>query len=84
MSVDDAVLGIVRGSLPEGTTIELHENFFAAGGTSLDALRFIVELEDRFDCSLPMMDILEAPTLEDVSACVEAAVRAGRAAGEAV
>lgn len=75
MNVDATVLQAARSSLPGSPQVELHDSFFALGGTSLDALRFVGELEDLFDCTLPMAEVVAATSFEAVSACVEAALR---------
>ena len=43
--------------------IELDDDFFELGGTSLQALMVFAEIEARFGCSLSPTAIVQAPTI---------------------
>ncbi|MBG0832652.1 amino acid adenylation domain-containing protein [Planomonospora sp. ID67723] len=62
----------VLGGDPPG----VHDDFFAAGGDSVSAIRMIGSIRDSFDVDVPFRTFFAGPTVAALSAAVEAAVRA--------
>jgi thioesterase domain-containing protein/acyl carrier protein len=56
----------------------LESDFFALGGDSLMAVSLLVEIENRFFCTLPVSTIFEHSTLAGLVAAVEAQRASGR------
>ncbi|MFD2420911.1 amino acid adenylation domain-containing protein [Amycolatopsis pigmentata] len=53
--------------LPEGSGLSVHDDFFAAGGTSLTAMRLIVMIEKHFGVHLPLAAFVTAPTVAELA-----------------
>ncbi|MPQ96912.1 amino acid adenylation domain-containing protein [Modestobacter sp. I12A-02628] len=51
-------------------TVAPHENFFAAGGTSLVAVRLLTLVGDLFGVRIPMTRLLEHPTVAELAEAV--------------
>ncbi len=47
--------------------IGIDENFFAIGGDSLKAVRFLTRAEEEFDVALPLRELFAKPTVADFS-----------------
>jgi thioesterase domain-containing protein/acyl carrier protein len=47
--------------------IQMHDNFFEVGGSSLLAFRLLGEIENTFGKKLPLSALLEAPTIEKLA-----------------
>jgi thioesterase domain-containing protein/acyl carrier protein len=45
-----------------------HDDFFALGGTSLSAMRFVVMIEKRYGVSVPLSMFVKAPTVAQLAA----------------
>ena len=41
--------------------VGLHDNFFSLGGTSLSAMEMVVEINNKFGLSIPLINLLELP-----------------------
>ena len=52
-------------------TLSVTDNFFDLGGNSLLVMRLFSELEAAFSCRLPLTDIFEAPTIEQLAKRLE-------------
>ncbi|WNZ27672.1 hypothetical protein HJG54_33020 [Leptolyngbya sp. NK1-12] len=49
-------------------TISMRDNFFDLGGHSLLAVRLFTQIEEKFEQRLPLSTLLQAPTIEQLSA----------------
>ena len=47
--------------------VGIRDNFFALGGTSLTAMRFVVTVEKRYGVSIPIAALIETPTVEGLA-----------------
>jgi acyl carrier protein len=61
-----ALADIWRTHLQVGE-IEVTDDFFALGGHSLMATQIIFEINRRFSCALRLTDIMQAPTVAQLS-----------------
>ncbi|WP_052311770.1 MULTISPECIES: non-ribosomal peptide synthetase [unclassified Actinoplanes] len=60
--LEEAVAGLWRRSLGRDT-VGRHDNFFQAGGDSVLATRMLADIRATFGTTLPMVDVLRAPTV---------------------
>lgn len=67
------VLAVYREMVGEAA---IGDNFFDAGGNSLQATQFVMRVRDELDIDLPMRSLLEARTLAEFAAALDAAARA--------
>jgi acyl-coenzyme A synthetase/AMP-(fatty) acid ligase/acyl carrier protein len=67
------VLAVYREMVGEAA---IGDNFFDAGGNSLQATQFVMRVRDELDLDLPMRSLLEARTLAEFAAALDAAARA--------
>ncbi|WP_455569556.1 amino acid adenylation domain-containing protein [Streptomyces spororaveus] len=56
-------LAAIFGDMLNRPGIGVHDDFFAAGGTSLTAMRLIVTIEKRFGVRMPLTAFVAAPTI---------------------
>lgn len=54
--------------------ISIEENFFTIGGNSLIALRLIHRINDNFQLNLPVRQLFETPTVNELASSVETAL----------
>ncbi|MGB5915427.1 MAG: amino acid adenylation domain-containing protein [Phormidesmis sp.] len=70
----DETLDKILDETPDETpnnTLSVTDNFFDLGGNSLLVMRLFSELEAAFSCRLPLTDIFEAPTIEQLAKRLE-------------
>ncbi len=72
--VEDTVAEIWK-SLLGRERIGLHESFFVAGGHSLLATRVVSRLRSSFGLEVPLRRLFESPTIDGLSAWIDAALR---------
>lgn len=78
-SLEAEIIGMLMARVPGEITVSAQTRI--AGGLGLDSvavLDFIMDLEDRFDVSIPLDRIAEVQTVAELSHAVEALVRAAR------
>lgn len=52
--------------------IDIHQNFFEAGGHSMSAAHLVARVRDVFQVPLPLHLLFESPTIEGLAQCIEA------------
>jgi amino acid adenylation domain-containing protein/thioester reductase-like protein len=52
--------------------VGIHDDFFELGGNSLLATRLIFQLQEHFECRLPLIRLFETPTVAGLSAALDA------------
>ncbi|HXM59098.1 MAG TPA: amino acid adenylation domain-containing protein, partial [Candidatus Dormibacteraeota bacterium] len=67
-----AVAAIFAGLLGR-ETVGAHDDFFALGGTSLDAARLLDRVRERLGVALPLTAVLQAPGVAALSELIDAA-----------
>ncbi len=78
-SLEAEIIGLLMARVPGDVAVSAHSRI--TGGLGLDSvaiLDFIMDLEDRFDVSIPLDRIAEVQTVAELSSAVEALVRAAR------
>jgi acyl carrier protein len=56
------------------------DNFFDLGGSSVLALRLLLEIDKRWGVTLSLIDVLHNPTTESLARCLAEAQPSGSAA----
>ncbi|WP_345218300.1 amino acid adenylation domain-containing protein [Streptomyces cremeus] len=72
----EEALAAVFGELLDVPEPGAHAGFFALGGNSLLAIRLISAVQREFDVELPLRAVFEGPTVAQLAAAVESAIRA--------
>ncbi|MEL6470034.1 MAG: amino acid adenylation domain-containing protein [Cyanobacteria bacterium J06623_4] len=62
-------------SVLSAPAVSITDNFFELGGNSLLVMRLFSELEATTNCKLPLTEIFEAPTIEQLAIRLEAIMR---------
>ena len=57
--------------------VGIHDSFFELGGHSLLGTQVISRVRDAFQIELPLRRLFEAPTINQLAACVESAIGSG-------
>ncbi len=76
-NIEAEVLELLAGKVPAGVQVSAQTKI--VGGLGLDSvaiLDFIMELEDRFDVSIPLDQVAEVQTIAELSRAIEALTRA--------
>ena len=75
--IEGEIVALVARRVPAGVTVAPETQI--AGGLGLDSvaiLDFIMEIEDRFDISIPLDQVAEIQTIADLSRAIETLTRA--------
>jgi acyl carrier protein len=75
--IEGEIVALLARRVPAGVTVAPETQI--AGGLGLDSvaiLDFIMEIEDRFDISIPLDQIAEVQTIADLSRAIETLTRA--------
>lgn len=72
---EEVIAGLWADALP-GEPPGVHDDFFAAGGDSITAIRMIGSIRDAFDIDIPFRTFFEGPTVAALATAVEDAIRA--------
>jgi acyl carrier protein len=76
-NIEAEVLELLAGKVPAGVHVSAQTKI--VGGLGLDSvaiLDFIMELEDRFDISIPLDQVAEVQTIAELSRAIETLTRA--------
>ena len=63
--------------LLEVDDVSLEDNFFDLGGSSVLALRLLLEIDKRWGVTLSLIDVLHHPTAESLARCLAEAQPSG-------
>ncbi|RPJ43737.1 MAG: hypothetical protein EHM21_11105, partial [Chloroflexi bacterium] len=50
--------------------VGVHDNFFTLGGHSLLAAQVMARVRSRYDVDVPLRDLFETPTVENLAAAI--------------
>ncbi len=77
-NIEAEILDMLAGRVPAGIQVSAQTQI--ARGLGLDSvaiLDFMMDLEDRFDISIPLDRVAEVQTIAELSRAIEALMRAG-------
>jgi acyl carrier protein len=76
-NIEAAIMGLLARRVPAGVTVSAETQI--VGGLGLDSvaiLDFIMDIEDRFDISIPLDRVAEVRTIADLTRAIETLTRA--------
>jgi acyl carrier protein len=73
----ETVLAAIWAEVVGVSRVGVHDNFFALGGDSLQAMRVVSRIRDQFAVDVPLLLLFERPTVSGLAGAVERA-RDGR------
>ena len=75
-NIEAEIVGVLRALIPEGTAISPKAGIARdLGLDSVAVMDFVMDIEDRFDISIPLDRITEVETVEDLGRAVEALLK---------
>ncbi len=75
--IEAEIISMLSGRVPEGVHVSPETQIVRGLGLdSVAILDFIMDLEDRFDVSIPLDRVAEVQTIADLSGAVETLMRA--------
>ncbi len=77
--MDPNDVAVLMGELLETDDIAVDDNFFDMGGSSVLALRLLLEVGKRYGVTLSLLDVMRNPTPEGLAHRLTEAARAGSA-----
>ncbi len=76
-NIEAEILALLAGRVPAGVQVTGQTHIVQGLGLdSVGILDFIMDLEDRFDISIPLDQVAEVQTIADLSRAIEALKRA--------
>jgi acyl carrier protein len=76
-NIEAQILALLAGRVPAGVQVTAQTQIVQGLGLdSVAILDFIMDLEDRFDISIPLDRVAEVQTIADLSRAIEALKRA--------
>jgi amino acid adenylation domain-containing protein len=75
-TVTEQALAVIWSELLQVEVLGVEDNFFAAGGHSLLAIRAVNSMQQHFNTEMPLRIIFECPTIVSASSRIEELVRA--------
>lgn len=72
-SATEKTVAEIWAALLDAETLDVHENFFDAGGNSLLSVQLMARINQTFGVDIPLRGIFEHPTIAGLAACIERA-----------
>ncbi|HXS27620.1 MAG TPA: acyl carrier protein [Steroidobacteraceae bacterium] len=77
--IEAEIIAMLSGRVPQGVQVSSETQILRGLGLdSVAILDFIMDLEDRFDISIPLDRVAEVETIADLSGAIETLMRAAR------
>jgi thioesterase domain-containing protein/acyl carrier protein len=67
----EKALVVIWSKTLDASQIGIHDNFFDLGGHSLIAVKLIAQIEAEFDCKLPIVQLMQTPTIADIALYID-------------